>query len=65
MRLAAKTISYGMIHLCVATGVAYAITGNLAMAVGIGLIEPLVQTAVFALHDWLWERDSQHSQTVC
>ncbi len=55
-RLALKTTSYGITHFFVATAVAYAITGNLAMAVGIGLIEPLVQTVVFAVHDWLWER---------
>jgi uncharacterized membrane protein len=25
------------------------------VALGIGLIEPFVQTGVFALHDWFWE----------
>lgn len=59
MRLVLKTTSYGITHIVVATAVAYAITGNLAMAIGIGLIEPVVQTGVFALHDYLWERDKQ------
>lgn len=57
MRLALKTTSYGITHIAVATGVAYAITGNLAMALGIGLIEPIVQTGIFAFHEYLWERD--------
>lgn len=55
MRLALKTLSYGTIHVVVATGVAYAISGSWVVAVGIGLIEPVVQTGVFAVHDWLWE----------
>ena len=56
MRLLLKTLSYGVVHLTVATSVAYAITGDLLMAIGIGLIEPAIQTVVFAMHDHLWER---------
>jgi uncharacterized membrane protein len=55
MRLLLKTASYGVVHIVVATAVAYALTGNLAVALSIGLIEPIVQTFVFSLHDWLWE----------
>ena len=55
-RLACKTASYGALHVCVAAAVAYVITGDLGQALGIGTIEPLVQTGVFALHDRLWER---------
>jgi len=55
MRLAMKTATYGVLHVAVASTVAYALTGNAAAAIGIGLIEPLVQTAVFALHERLWE----------
>lgn len=54
-RLAFKTVSYGVLHIIVATAVAYALTGNLAAALGIGLIEPIVQTAVFAIHERIWE----------
>lgn len=55
MRLAMKTVSYGIVHVAVATTVAYALTGNLAAAIGIGLIEPFIQTGVFAVHELLWE----------
>ena len=55
MRLAMKTGSYGIVHIGVATGVAYALTGDLAIALGIGLIEPIVQTVVFAIHERVWE----------
>lgn len=57
MRLFLKTMSYGAVHIVVATAVAYLIIGNFAMALGIGLIEPIVQTGVFALHEHFWERD--------
>lgn len=55
MRLALKTGSYGLTHIVVATGVAYVLTGNLAAAIGIGLIEPVIQTGVFTVHEYLWE----------
>lgn len=63
MRLAIKSCSYGIAHMLAAIGVAYAITGNLLMALGIGLIEPLVQVAVFALHEYVWERRRTDSRT--
>ncbi|ADU14835.1 DUF2061 domain-containing protein [Asticcacaulis excentricus] len=56
MRLIAKTLSYGTIHVLVASTVAFVLTGNWAIALGIGLIEPVVQTLVFPLHEYLWER---------
>lgn len=56
MRLFAKTLSYGTIHVMVASTVAYALTGNWAIALGIGLLEPVVQTLVFPLHEYIWER---------
>ena len=55
MKLVMKTTSYGIIHVAVAITVAYFLTGNIAAAVGIGLVEPIVQTGVFALHERLWE----------
>jgi uncharacterized membrane protein len=57
VRLLLKTISYGITHVCVAVAVSYAITRNLKMSLGIGLIEPIIQAGVFALHDYLWEHN--------
>ena len=59
-KLLLKTISYGITHLCVATTVAYIITGDLTMSLGIGIIEPIIQTGVFAIHDYLWERNKRN-----
>ncbi len=55
MKLMMKTASYGITHVAVAITVAYLITGNLALALGIGLIEPIVQTIVYAIHERVWQ----------
>lgn len=64
MRLFAKTVSYGTVHVMVATAVAYALTNDLTTSLGIGLIEPLVQTFVFSFHDWLREHCSAAVKTI-
>jgi uncharacterized membrane protein len=56
MRTFAKTITYAAMHLTVAIAVAYAISGDWAVALSIGILEPLVQTLFFAGHEKLWER---------
>jgi len=56
MRTLTKTVTYAVMHLTVAIGVAYAISGDWAIALSIGVLEPLVQTGFFALHERLWER---------
>ncbi len=56
MRAIAKTSTYGVMHFIVAVGVAYALTRDWRIAIGIGLIEPLVQTVAYAVHERVWER---------
>lgn len=51
-----KTLTYSVMHLTVAISVAYALTGNLAIALGIGLIEPAVQTIAYTLHEKAWQK---------
>ena len=55
MRRLAKTGSYWVLHISVAVGVAWALTGQLAAALAIGLIEPTVQAVVYFFHEWAWE----------
>jgi len=55
MRTAFKTLTYAAMHLTVAIAVAYAISGDWAVALSIGVLEPLVQTGFFAMHERLWE----------
>jgi len=65
MRILAKTASYGVIHIVVATAVAYSLTGDLAIALGIGLIEPVVQTFVFSIHEMVWENKPSGAKRCC
>jgi len=51
-----KTCTYGMMHLTVAITVAYAMTRSWKIALAVGIVEPLVQTFAFALHERAWTR---------
>ncbi len=54
-RPALKTLTYSLMHFTVAISVAFALTGNWKAALAIGLIEPLVQTAAYTLHERAWD----------
>ena len=56
MRTVAKTSTYFAMHLVVAVTVAYALSGDWAVALSIGILEPAVQAVFFALHERVWER---------
>jgi uncharacterized membrane protein len=51
-----KACTYAVMHLAVAVGVAYAITGNWVAAMAIGLLEPFVQVCAYIGHESAWER---------
>lgn len=53
-----KTLSYGCMHFAVAVAVAFVISGSWQVALGIGLIEPLVQTIFYVLHERAWREVS-------
>jgi len=55
-QVALKTMTYGLMHFVVAVSVALALTHNWRTALAIGVVEPLVQTVFFTLHDRLWSR---------
>ena len=54
----AKTATYCVMHFTVAIAVAYLLTNNWAIALSIGVIEPLVQTAFFSMHERGWNKAS-------
>jgi uncharacterized membrane protein len=56
MRLALKTLTYASMHLTVAVAVAYALTRDWRIALAVGIVEPLVQTVFFNLHERAWSR---------
>lgn len=51
-----KTLTYCLMHFTVAIAVAYALTHDWAVALSIGIIEPLVQTGFFNLHERGWNK---------
>ena len=55
-RTTMKTGTYGIMHVTVATTLAYIITGNLTAALSIGLIEPCVQTFTYFFHERVWSK---------
>lgn len=56
MRDIAKTLTYGSIHIVVGFSIAYLLTGSLAIAGGIALLEPIANTLVFYVHEKIWKR---------
>ncbi|WP_203293226.1 DUF2061 domain-containing protein [Maricaulis parjimensis] len=61
-----KTVTYALMHLCVAMLVAFALTGDWRAALAIGLVEPFIQTFAYSLHERAWGRRSKaHMQTGC
>lgn len=52
----AKTATYCLMHFAVAITVAYLLSGNWAVALSIGVVEPLVQTGFFTLHERGWNK---------
>jgi uncharacterized membrane protein len=56
MRLALKTLTYASMHLTVAVVVAYVLTRDWRVALAVGIVEPMVQTVTFNIHERLWSR---------
>ncbi|MCU0804647.1 MAG: DUF2061 domain-containing protein [Burkholderiales bacterium] len=52
----AKTLSFGAVHMSVAFGVGYAMTGSAAVGGALALVEPLVNTVAYFFHEKVWER---------
>lgn len=49
-----KPLTYSAMHLVVAVSVAYALTGDWRIALGVGIIEPMVQTVAYVFHEKAW-----------
>ncbi|MBY8824775.1 DUF2061 domain-containing protein [Sphingomonas colocasiae] len=55
----AKTLTYLALHLTIGFSVAYVLTGSLAIAGGIALIEPCINAVAFFFHEKAWKRMGQ------
>ncbi len=54
MRDLTKTGTFAALHFGVGFGVTYALTGSVAIATGVALIKPAVNTVVFFFHERAW-----------
>jgi uncharacterized membrane protein len=58
----AKSAAFGIVHIATSFGVGYALTGSLAVAGAITLVEPLVNTVAHYGFDKGWDRWHQRRQ---
>lgn len=56
----AKSASFGVMHLGIAFGVTYALTGNLAVAGAVTVVEPVCNTVAHYFFDRWW--DARHAR---
>ena len=49
-----KTLTYSIMHFIVAFTVSFILTGDITIAGAIALVEPLVQTFAYFLHEKAW-----------
>jgi len=52
----AKTLSFAAVHMGVAFGVGYAMTGSPWVGGALALVEPVCNTVAFHVHERLWQR---------
>jgi uncharacterized membrane protein len=65
----AKTISFAVVHFCVAFTVGYVMTGSILVGGAMALVEPAINTVAFYIHEKVWTRlhtmpDPKYLQTV-
>lgn len=51
-----KTFTYLTIHLTIGFSVAYVLTGSVALAGGIAIVEPCINAVAFFFHEKAWKR---------
>lgn len=52
----AKTGTFAIVHVGVAFSIAYLLTGSVAIAGALALLEPLANTVAYLLHERAWAR---------
>ena len=51
-----KTVTFTLMHFCIAFGVTYALTGSIAASGLVAAIEPLCNSVGFYFHEKVWQR---------
>ena len=58
-----KTLTFTLMHFCIAFSVAYLLSGSVAVGGLVAAIEPLVNSVGFYLHERIWQRIEQPKTT--
>jgi uncharacterized membrane protein len=59
-----KTMSFAAVHFTVAFSVAYLMSGSLLVGGAIALVEPVVNTVAYHIHEQVWNRAKNASVTA-
>jgi len=51
-----KTVTFTLMHFCIAFSVTYALTGSIAIGGLVATVEPLCNSVGFYFHEKLWQR---------
>ena len=51
-----KTMTFAVVHMSVAFGVGYALSGSVLVGGAIALVEPAVNTVAYFFHEKVWEK---------
>lgn len=51
-----KTLTFTLMHFCIAFGVTYMLTGSVAASGLVAAIEPLCNSVGFYVHERIWQR---------
>lgn len=55
-----KTLTFTVMHFCIAFTVAYALTGSLTVGGLVATVEPLCNAVGFFFHEKAWQRLEHH-----
>ena len=51
-----KTVTFALVHMSVAFGVGFAMTGSAWVGGALAVVEPAVNTVAYHIHEKLWQR---------
>jgi len=57
-----KTLTFAILHFCVAFTVTYLLTGSIIIGGAIALIEPAINTIVFYFHEKIWKKIEERNE---
>ena len=58
-----KTVTFTLMHFCIAFSVTYALTGSIAVGGLVAAVEPLCNSVGFYFHEKFWQRFEKPGQS--